>query len=114
MKDGTVRTGSGGHPAEKKAARAAFDAAFARECATIRHEVEAMLKRSPDPTEIWRVHDYLSKKRRQIDQKYNYRYSVLTSVLGHLLAEGWVTETEIATLKPERIEKIKRSASAWT
>jgi photoprotection regulator FRP-like protein len=101
-------------PGEKRAARSAFKAALARECATIRHEVEAMLKRSSDPMEIWSVHDYLSRKRRQIDQKYDYRYSVLTSVLGQLLAEGWVAETEIATLKPEKIEQIKRYASAWT
>lgn len=101
----------GWSPAEKKAARAAFDAALTRECGAIRREAEAMLKRSPDPAEIWRVHDYLSEKRREIDQKYDYRYSVLTSVLGHLLAEGRVTETEIATLKPEKIEQIKLSAS---
>jgi hypothetical protein len=100
--------------AEKKVARAAFEAAWARECTAIRHEAEVLLKRSSDPAEIWRVHDYLSEKRREIDQKYDYRYSVLTSVLGHLLAEGWVTEPEIATLKPDKIEQIKRSASAWT
>lgn len=72
-----------------------------------------MLKRSSDPAKIWRVHDYLSEKRREIGEKYDYRYSALTRVLGHL-AEGWVTETEIAPLKPEKIEQIKRSASAWT
>jgi len=77
-------------PAEKKVARAAFEAAWARECGAIRGQVEAMLQRSSDPAEIWRVHDYLSRKRREVDGKYDYRYSVLTSVLGRLLAEGWV------------------------
>jgi hypothetical protein len=100
-------------PVEKKAARGAFDAALALECGVIRLDVEAMLKRSSDSAEIWRVHDYLSEKRREIDQKYDFRYSVLTKVLGRLLAEGWVREAEIAKLKPEKIEQIKRSASAW-
>lgn len=100
-------------PAEKKVAHAAFEAALARECGAIKREVEAMLKRSTDPAEIWRVHDYLSKKRREVDQKYDFRYSVLTSVLGRLFAEGWVKEVEVGTLKPEKIEQIKRSASAW-
>jgi len=100
-------------PTEKKVARAAFDAAFARECAAIRLEAEAMLKRSSDPAAVWRVHDYLSEKRREIDQKYDFRYSVLASVLGRLLVEGWVRNVEIAKLKPEKIEWIRRSASAW-
>jgi hypothetical protein len=46
-------------------------------------------------------------------QKYDYRYSVLSNVFGRLLAEGWLTEAEIAPLQPEKIEQIKRSASAW-
>jgi hypothetical protein len=100
-------------PAEKKVARAAFNAALARECGAIRHEVEAMLKRSSDPADIWRVHEYLSEKRREIDQKYDFRYSRLTSVLGRLFAEGWVGEEEIVKLKPEKIAQIKRSASIW-
>ncbi len=104
----------GWSPAERNAARAAFDAALARECTAIRHEAEAMLRRSADPAAIWRVHDYLSEKRREIDQKYDYRYAALTSVLGRLLAEGWMTETQLAALAPDKIEQIKRSASAWT
>jgi len=79
----------------------------------MKREVEAILQRSSDPAEIWRVHDYLSEKRREIDHKYDFRYSVLISVLGRLLAEGWASEAEIAELKPEKIEQIKHSASLW-
>ena len=100
-------------PAEKKAAHAAFDAALTRECSAIRREVEAMLQRSSDPAEIWRVHDYLSAKRREIDDKYDFRYSVLMRVFGRLFAEGWVSEVEVAGLAPEKVEQIKRSASFW-
>jgi hypothetical protein len=100
-------------PTEKKVAHAAFDAALARECGAIRREVEAMLKRSSDPKAIWRVHDYLSEKRREIAWKYDFRYSVLVRVFGRLLAEGWVREAELVKLRPEKIEAIKRSASPW-
>jgi len=34
-----------------------------------------MVMRSSDPSEIWRVHDHLSRKRREVDAKYDYRYS---------------------------------------
>ena len=96
---------------EQQTARAAFDAALAPECGAIRLEAEAILKRSSDPAAIWRVHDYLSEKRREIDRKYDFRYSVLVRVLGHLLAEGWVKEAEIAKLRPEKIEQITRRRS---
>ena len=100
-------------PLEKKVARAAFESAWARECGAIRRRAEAMLTASSEPEAIWRVFDYLAEKRRELAQKYDYRYSVLSNVFGRLLAEGWLTEAEIAPLQPEKIEQIKRSASAW-
>jgi Photoprotection regulator fluorescence recovery protein len=103
----------GWSPAEKRAARQAFEAAWARECAAIRREAGAMLERSSDPADVWRVHDYLSEKRREVDGKYDYRYSVLVSVLGRLVAEGWITEEELARLAPERREQIRSRAAMW-
>ena len=41
---------------------------------------------------------------------YDYRYSVLISVFGRLLAQGWVSEAELSKLKPEKLELIRRSA----
>ena len=70
--------------AEKKIARAAFDLAVGRELASVRQQVESMLATSPDVDAVWRVHDYLSEKRREIDTKYDYRYSVLPSVFARL------------------------------
>ena len=96
---------------EKTAARAAFDAAFERECGAIRREAEKMLQRCSEPSDVWRVHDYLSEKRLEIDRKYDYRYSVLISVFGRLLAQGWVTEAELSKLKPEKLQLIMRSAA---
>jgi hypothetical protein len=49
---------------------------------------EAVYKEARDVKEeddVWRLHDYLTKKRREIDGKYDYRYSVLIFVLGRLL-----------------------------
>jgi len=98
--------------AEKRAARAAFGAAWDRECGAIRREVEAMLAHSSDPARIWQIHDYLSQKRRDVDAKYDYRYSVLPGVLGRLLAEGWVEETEIAMFDGEKLAHLLISAQS--
>jgi hypothetical protein len=95
---------------EKKVARAAFDNALARETAAIRKEVEALLKQSTEPSAIWDVHDFLSKKLRELQTKYDYRYSVLVGVFGRLLSEGWLTEVDLADLSPEKLELIRRVA----
>ncbi len=98
---------------EKSVARAAFDAALSREVAAIRKEVEAMLQRSAASVEIWRVHDFLTEKRGELDQKYDYRYSVLVSVFGRLLHERWVSEADLAGLSSEKLQLIQRSAVGW-
>jgi hypothetical protein len=54
---------------QKKAARAAFDLALAREFKAIRQEAEAMLRNSTDDRIIWRLHDYLDMKRREIERE---------------------------------------------
>ena len=92
---------------EKKVAREAFDRAIERERAAIRSEAAAMLAEAGDDEVIWRLHNFLSKKRRQFDQKYDFRYSQLIWVFANLMADGWVTEEDLAGLRPDKIEKIK-------
>jgi len=55
---------------EKKIARRAFDNAYLRECEDIRKHMESMLHDASDPRDIWRIHDFLGKKRRDTDEKY--------------------------------------------
>jgi hypothetical protein len=74
-------------------------AALARECGTIRHQVEALLKRSSEPTEIWRVHDYLSEKRREIAQKYDRRLRSPHERTRPFARQGLVDIRRIAPLK---------------
>lgn len=96
---------------EKKIARSAFNLALNQEMQTVRRKVEAMLQASSDPSEIWNIHDYLSKRRKAIDKKYDYRYSVLLIVFGRLIHEGWLTEADLSGLAPEKLEVIRKVAS---
>ena len=98
-------------PSEKKAARAAFDLALARELKGIRHEAEALLQKSRDESSIWRVRDYLSAKRREVDEKYDYRYSVLILVFSRLVSEGWLTVDDLSGIGAEKIEIIRQVIS---
>jgi hypothetical protein len=93
---------------EKKAARVAFNLALARELKATKREAEAMLQNSSDDRAIWRVHDYLSEKRREIDEKYDYRYSVLMLVFPRLVSEGWLKADELSGIGAEKVDLIKK------
>lgn len=98
-------------PAEKKAARRAFDAAYERECRAIAEKLRRMIEDESDPRSIWRIHDYLSEQRRETDEKYDYRYSVLILVFSRLLKEGWLTEADLSDLHEDKIERIRALAN---
>ena len=96
---------------EKQIARRAFDAALASECQSIRARVQQMLRDERDIRTIWRVHDYLTDQRKQIDQKYDFRYSRLINVFAILLAEGWLSESGLSGLDKDKITRIKELAT---
>ena len=96
---------------EKRLAREVFDRAFERQCASITSKVKKMIASASVPSDIWRVHDYLSKHRRTVDKLYDYRYSVLLNVFARLLRDGWLTEADLSGLQKDKIEKIKIGAN---
>jgi hypothetical protein len=99
---------------EKKIARKAFDQAFERQCATIKAEAEKMIANAAAPSDIWRVHDYLSQHRRTVDAIYDYRYSVLLNVFARLHSDGWLFDADLVGLAQAKIDRIKRGASFWS
>ena len=100
-------------PDEKKVAHAAFEAALSRERASIRRDIEAMLRDPNDGAEIWEIRDFLNGKARELDQKYDFRYSVLIGVFARLLAEGWVTLDDLEGLDMTKQELIREHSDVW-
>jgi hypothetical protein len=96
---------------EKETAKRAFDRAYQRKCAEVEAQVRKMLASLSSPSDLWQVNDYLSEQRKAMDAMFDYRYSVLMSVFGHLLREGWLKEADLAGLQEDKIEEIKRQAS---
>jgi len=97
--------------AEKIIARQAYDRAYERECTNILKKVHGMISNMEDPKEIWKIYDYLKKSRRDMDSKYDYRYLILTIVLGKLMKEGLILDSDIDELSQDKIDAIKRVAS---
>lgn len=95
-------------PSEKTVARRAFDLALAREFDWVTQEVKRMAASLKDRSALWELEDFLTKSRKEIDRKYDYRYSVLTMVFGYLIREGRLTEDELRGLGEDKLEAIRR------
>jgi hypothetical protein len=100
-------------PDEKKVAHRAFDAALVRERMAIRRHVEALLRDTDDGTVIWAIRDYLNEVARDIDYKFDFRYSVLINVFGRLVAEGALPMDELAGLGEDKLAMIAERAEVW-
>jgi hypothetical protein len=97
--------------AQKEAATRAFQAASGRDCEAIRREVEAMLHSSKDARVVWRLEDYLSQRRREHDELFDYRYSVLPLVFARLLREELLSEEELSGIGEEKLREIRKVLS---
>jgi hypothetical protein len=53
---------------------------------------------------------YLTQRRKEIDRKYDYRYSQLTQVFGRLLYEKRLREGELLGLREDKLKRIRSLA----
>lgn len=98
-------------PSEKAIARRAFDQALKGELQQLIREAKGRAAAIAEPSELWRLESWLAERRREIDRKYDYRYSVLPLVFAQLVQQGRVTENDLHGLAPEKIEVILGMAS---
>ncbi|HVR25100.1 MAG TPA: hypothetical protein VMU26_17475 [Candidatus Polarisedimenticolia bacterium] len=91
---------------EKAIARTAFDAALKREVQDVLCETKQMAKQIEEPADVWELEYYLTERRKEINRKYDYRYSQLTHVFGRLLYEGRVSKEELRGLCDDKLKSI--------
>ena len=96
---------------EKKIARRVFEAALAAELAEVMTEFKAKAEAATEPSDMWTIQEHLHRKRREIDEKYDYRYSQLPLVFGRLIREGRIQADQLAGLAPEKLSVIKDVAT---
>lgn len=95
---------------EKAIARTAFDAALKREFHQVIQEAKQKADQIKEPADLWDLEHYLTERRKEIDHKYDYRYSQLTHVFGRLLFEGRVSEEELRGLGEDKLKSIRSLA----
>ena len=97
--------------AEKKLSRRAFEVALRAELAEVLPDFKARASAAQTPGDMWPIEQFLNQRRRELDAKYDYRYSQLISVFGRLIREGRLTEVHLEGLSQDKLEFIRRIAS---
>jgi hypothetical protein len=92
--------------AEKQVAKRAFHAALEREYGMLMRQTREMAGKMLEGADLWRLHDFLTDTRREIDQKYDYRYSQLITVFTRLIYQGWLSIEELEGLREDKLAKI--------
>jgi hypothetical protein len=95
---------------EKTIARKAFDAALGRELHAVIQEAKKMASQIQQSSDLWDLEHYLTERRKEINRKYDYRYSQLTHVFGRLLYEGRLSEEELRGLHEDKLTPIRSCA----
>ena len=93
---------------QKKHARELFDLALEREYKELIEEINALQIESR--VEVWELRDRLNQKAKEMDRKYDYRYSQLLFVFAQLLREGYLAEDELYVLGEDKLGDIKKIA----
>ena len=95
---------------EKIIARKAFDAALGRELHEVIQETQKMASQIQQSSDLWDLEHYLTQRRKEIDRKYDYRYSQLRHVFGKLLHEKRLREEELRGLREDKLKSIRSLA----
>ena len=95
---------------EKAVARRAFDIAYEKEGKELVNKIREMANTANNPEDIWHIHDFLTEKRKEINDKYDYRYSILIYVFSRLMREGLIALDDFKGMDDDKIAKIKNLA----
>ncbi|HEX4919654.1 MAG TPA: hypothetical protein VFV92_02820 [Candidatus Bathyarchaeia archaeon] len=95
---------------EKAIARRAFDVALGRELHEVIQRAKQMADEIHQSSDLWDLEHYLTQRRKEIDRKYDYRYSQLTHVFGRLLHEGLLNEQQLRGLEEDKLKSIRSIA----
>ena len=95
---------------EKALARKAFDAALGRELHELIQQAKKMASQIQQSSDLWDLEHYLTQRRKEIDRKYDYRYSRLTQVFGRLLYEKRLREEQLRGLREDKLKPIRSVA----
>ena len=91
---------------EKKIANRAFEKARTTELDEVIQSFKADAAKIDDADQLWTLIDQMKNRRYQFEQKYDYRYSILASVLARLLGEQRISIEDLAGLDGNKLAAV--------
>lgn len=91
---------------EQQIAKNAFQKAYQRETNALITQVREYASGITELDEVWRLHDFLSARRHDIDGKYDYDYSALLFLFARLVKEEWLKLEDLSGLDQSKLAKI--------
>jgi Photoprotection regulator fluorescence recovery protein len=91
---------------EREIAQKALETAFNREADTIVTLVREKSSEISCLDDLWKLHDFLSARRHDIDGKYDDSQSMFVFVFARLIKEGWLTLDELDGLDGAKVSKV--------
>jgi hypothetical protein len=95
---------------EKEIARKAFDRALKQELDTAIQSTKQMAAKVRQASELWELEHHLTQLRKQIDRKYEYKYSTLVLVFADLVREGKLDSDDLRGLSEDKLRYIHQHA----
>jgi hypothetical protein len=95
---------------ERTIARRAFNRALKQELSAVVQKAKKMCEQIAEPCELWELENYLTRRRREIDRRYDYRYSILPLVFGTLIREGRLSEQDLQGLDDDKLRHVRLCA----
>lgn len=98
-------------PREKKIARGAFDETIDSTLSQIIADFKAKAAAVVTSDDMWALEGYLRRKRREVEETFDYRYSQLPLVFARLISEGYMDEAQLSGLSDDKLATIRRILS---
>ena len=92
--------------AEREIADKALKTAFQRESDTMVSLIREQSGKISCLDDLWKLHDFLSARRHDIDGKYDDSQSMFVFVFARLIKEGWLTLDELDGLDRAKVSKV--------
>lgn len=91
---------------EREIARTALEVAYRRETDSLVKLVCEKASKVGHIDDIWRLNDFLSARRFDLDGKYDDREEEILFALARLVKEGWLTNDDLIGFEPAKLSKI--------
>jgi len=96
---------------EKAIARRCFDRALRQELDAAIQSTKKIAAKIRQASELWELEHHLTQLRKEIDQKYQYKYSTLVLFFADLVREGRLAAEDLRGLSEDKLGHIRRQAA---